>query len=391
MTSTSFPSATILGYPRIGPSRELKRAVESYWAGKTSADQLRTVERNLRLASYARLAELGLTEDASIPESFSLYDQVLDATVLLGAVPPRFAGRTGYDLYFSLARGDDETAPLEMTKWFDTNYHYLVPEIGPDTPIALTDRAVLDRYEEAREAGVNVRPVLVGPVTWLALAKAAEGAPEGYTPLDRLEDVVDAYAALLAGLGAAGATWVQFDEPALTSDNLPADRGDLVEAAFRAWQQLAAVDGRPRLLVTTPYGDARQAIPSLTQTGVEAIHAPADQLAGFADPDVGAGVDFSDVTLVGGVVDGRNVWIADLKAAAASLRALGNLGAAGVGVATTTSLLHVPYDASVETWDDPELDRNLHEWLAFADQKVREVVTLASGLTRGWGSIRADS
>ena len=197
MTSTPFPSATILGYPRIGPSRELKRAVESYWAGKTSADQLRTVERNLRLASYARLAELGLTEDASIPESFSLYDQVLDATVLLGAVPPRFAGRTGYDLYFSLARGDDETAPLEMTKWFDTNYHYLVPEIGPDTPIALTDRAVLDRYEEAREAGVNVRPVLVGPVTWLALAKAAEGAPEGYTPLDRLEDVVDAYADLL--------------------------------------------------------------------------------------------------------------------------------------------------------------------------------------------------
>ena len=390
MTSTSFPSATILGYPRIGPSRELKHAVESYWAGKTSADQLRTVERNLRLASYARLAELGLTEDASIPESFSLYDQVLDATVLLGAVPPRFAGRTGYDLYFSLARGDDETAPLEMTKWFDTNYHYLVPEIGPDTPIALTDRAVLDRYEEAREAGVNVRPVLVGPVTWLALAKAAEGAPEGYTPLDRLEDVVDAYADLLAGLGAAGATWVQFDEPALTSDNLPADRSDLVEAAFRAWQQLAAVDGRPRLLVTTPYGDARQAIPSLTQTGVEAIHAPADQLAGFADPDVGAGVDFSDVTLVGGVVDGRNVWIADLEAAAASLRALADLGAAGVGVATTTSLLHVPYDASVETWDDPELDRNLHEWLAFADQKVREVVTLASGLTRGWGSIRAE-
>ena len=383
MTSPRFPSATILGYPRIGPSRELKRAVESYWAGKIDADELKSAERGLRLASYKRLRELGLTEAASIPESFSLYDQVLDVTVLLGAIPERFAGRTGYDLYFSLARGNDTAPPQEMTKWFDTNYHYLVPEIGPETPIGLADRGVVERFAEAREAGFDVRPALVGPVTYLALAKAADGAPAEFSPLDRLDDVVDAYAELLGELAAAGAEWVQFDEPALTSDNLPAARSDLVAAAFRAWQQLAAVDPRPSILVTTPYGDASQAIPALTQTGVEAIHAAAGQLAPFA----GSGVDFSEVVLVAGVIDGRNIWTADLGRAERSLQALEPLGAAGVSVSTTTSLQHVPYNTEVEKWDDPELDANLHEWLAFADQKVREVVVLAAGLTEGWGTV----
>ena len=383
MTSPRFPSATILGYPRIGPSRELKRAVESYWAGKIDADELRSAERGLRLASYKRLRELGLTEAASIPESFSLYDQVLDVTVLLGAIPERFAGRTGYDLYFSLARGNDTAPPQEMTKWFDTNYHYLVPEIGPETPIGLADRGVVERFAEAQEAGFDVRPTLVGPVTYLALAKAADGAPAEFSPLDRLDDVVDAYAELLGELAAAGAEWVQFDEPALTSDNLPAARSDLIAAAFRAWQQLAAVDPRPNILVTTPYGDASQAIPALTQTGVEAIHAAAGQLAPFA----GSGVDFSEVVLVAGVIDGRNIWTADLGRAERSLQALEPLGAAGVSVSTTTSLQHVPYNTEVEKWDDPELDANLHEWLAFADQKVREVVVLAAGLTEGWGTI----
>lgn len=383
MTSPRFPSATILGYPRIGPSRELKRAVESYWAGKIDADELKSAERGLRLASYKRLRELGLTEAASIPESFSLYDQVLDVTVLLGAIPERFAGRTGYDLYFSLARGNDTAPPQEMTKWFDTNYHYLVPEIGPETPIGLADRGVVERFAEAQEAGFDVRPTLVGPVTYLALAKAADGAPAEFSPLDRLDDVVDAYAELLGELAAAGAEWVQFDEPALTSDNLPAARSDLVAAAFRAWQQLAAVDPRPSILVTTPYGDASQAIPALTQTGVEAIHAAAGQLAPFA----GSGVDFSEVVLVAGVIDGRNIWTADLGRAERSLQALDPLGAAGVSVSTTTSLQHVPYNTEVEKWDDPELDANLHEWLAFADQKVREVVVLAAGLTEGWGTV----
>ena len=383
MTSPRFPSATILGYPRIGPSRELKRAVESYWAGKIDADELKSAERGLRLASYKRLRELGLTEAASIPESFSLYDQVLDVTVLLGAIPERFAGRTGYDLYFSLARGNDTAPPQEMTKWFDTNYHYLVPEIGPETPIGLADRGVVERFAEAQEAGFDVRPTLVGPVTYLALAKAADGAPAEFSPLDRLDDVVDAYAELLGELAAAGAEWVQFDEPALTSDNLPAARSDLVAAAFRAWQQLAAVDPRPSILVTTPYGDASQAIPALTQTGVEAIHAAAGQLAPFA----GSGVDFSEVVLVAGVIDGRNIWTADLGRGERSLQALEPLGAAGVSVSTTTSLQHVPYNTEVEKWDDPELDANLHEWLAFADQKVREVVVLAAGLTEGWGTV----
>ncbi|MDO4888582.1 MAG: 5-methyltetrahydropteroyltriglutamate--homocysteine S-methyltransferase [Actinomycetaceae bacterium] len=381
MAHSQFPIATILGYPRIGPARELKRAVESYWAGKISQEELRKAEQDLRLASYARLTELGLTDEAAIPESFSLYDQVLDVTTLLGAIPERFSGRTGYDLYFSLARGDAEVAPLEMTKWFDTNYHYLVPEIGPDTTISLTDRSIIDRFAEAAEAGFHVRPTLVGPVTYLALAKSADGS--SYSPLDRLDDVVAAYGQLLAELAKAGVAWVQFDEPALTSDNLPVERRDIVEAARGAWQTLAAIEVRPQILVTAPYGNADLAAQALLTTGVEAIHASAEQLAALA----GRGLDCGGVTLVAGAVDGRNIWIADLKKAAATLDSLQDLGAAGLAVASTTSLLHVPYDVAAEKWDDAELDRNLHEWLAFADQKVGEIVTLARGLTDGWDAV----
>ena len=379
--TTQFPTATILAYPRIGRQRQLKRALEAYWAGRSSETELLEAASKLRQENLARLVELGLgASDASLADAPSFYDQVLDATVLLGAIPPRFAGREGLDLYFALARGDEKVGPEEMTKWFDTNYHYLVPEIGPDTPLRFADDAVTRKFVQARQWGYVTRPVLVGPLTYLALAKADPATPD-FDPLSRLDEAVAAYEQALASLHEAGAPWVQLDEPALTSDNLSHPRAELAELAVGVYERLAKATNRPQILVTTPYGDASQAVGALAKTGVEAIHV--DTLRGSLPKDA----DLSGVTLVVGAVDGRYIWRADLAALRQTLTAAQALGAAKVTVATSNSLQHVPHDTALETWDDPTLNENLHAWLAFADQKVQEVVTLARGLDEGWEAI----
>ena len=382
--TTQFPTATILAYPRIGRGRELKRALEARWAGRITEAELIQAANDLRKENLARPVELGLNpSDASLADAPSLYDHVLDATILLGAIPPRFAGRQGLDLYFALARGDDEVGPEEMTKWFDTNYHYLVPEIGPDTPLRFADDTITRRFTDAREWGYVTRPVLVGPVTYLALAKADPSTPD-FDPLTRIDEAVAAYEEALASLHAAGAPWVQLDEPALTSDNLSRTRVELGELAARVYERLAASQNRPQILLTTPYGDASHAVGALAKTGVEALHV--DTLRG----SLPEGADLSGVTLVVGAVDGRYIWRADLAQLRETLKAAQSLGAARVTVATSNSLQHVPHDTALETWDDATLNENLHAWLAFADQKVLEVVTLARGVDEGWGAIDAE-
>ncbi|MCQ5271498.1 5-methyltetrahydropteroyltriglutamate--homocysteine S-methyltransferase [Schaalia odontolytica] len=379
-----FPTATILAYPRIGRGRELKRALEARWAGRITEAELIQAANDLRKENLARLVELGLNpSDASLADAPSLYDHVLDATILLGAIPPRFAGREGLDLYFALARGDDKVGPEEMTKWFDTNYHYLVPEIGPDTPLRFADDTITRRFTDAREWGYVTRPVLVGPVTYLALAKADPATPD-FDPLTRIDEAVAAYEEALASLHAAGAPWVQLDEPALTSDNLSRTRVELGELAARVYERLAASQNRPQILLTTPYGDASHAVGALAKTGVEALHV--DTLRG----SLPEGADLSGVTLVVGAVDGRYIWRADLAQLRDTLKAAQALGAARVTVATSNSLQHVPHDTALETWDDATLNENLHAWLAFADQKVLEVVTLARGVDEGWEAIDAE-
>ena len=379
-----FPTATILAYPRIGRGRELKRALEARWAGRITEAELIQAANDLRKENLARLVELGLNpSDASLADAPSLYDHVLDATILLGAIPPRFAGRQGLDLYFALARGDDEVGPEEMTKWFDTNYHYLVPEIGPDTPLRFADDTITRRFTDAREWGYVTRPVLVGPVTYLALAKADPSTPD-FDPLTRIDEAVAAYEEALASLHAAGAPWVQLDEPALTSDNLSRTRVELGELAARVYERLAASQNRPQILLTTPYGDASHAVGALAKTGVEALHV--DTLRG----SLPEGADLSGVTLVVGAVDGRYIWRADLAQLRETLKAAQSLGAARVTVATSNSLQHVPHDTALESWDDATLNENLHAWLAFADQKVLEVVTLARGVDEGWEAIDAE-
>lgn len=381
-TTPTFPAGSVLGYPRIGPRRELKKAIEAFWAGRSSADEVEAVAADLRRRTRTRLAELGLRTDVpAIPSAFSFYDHVLDAATVLGAVPPRFAdlvdadGRLDLAGYSTVARGRGDDLPLEMTKWFDSNYHYLVPEIGPDTEFRYASDRPVREFAEALAEGVLTRPVIVGPVTFLALAKAAEGSPEGFAPIDRLADVLPVYAALLRDLAAAGATWVQLDEPALVSDSVEVPVERLLASVTEAYRALTAVEGRPALFVAAPYGDLRDALGVLAATDVEAIGV--DLVRGPAPAQAVPGLESK--TLVAGVIDGHNIWRADLDAKLAILEQLENLGAGAVTVGTSTSLFHVPHDVQ----DEPTLDPTLKSWLAFADQKVVEVVTLAEGLTEG--------
>ena len=366
VTSQPF-TATVTGSPRIGPKRELKRATEGYWAGRTSRSELESVAATLRHDMWAGLAAAGLD---SVPvNTFSYYDQMLDTAVVLGALPARAAKVPDeLDRYFAAARGNDQVAPLEMTKWFDTNYHYLVPEIEPATRFALNPDKVLSELKEALGKGIPARPVVIGPVTFLLLSKGVKG---GGAPIERLQELVPIYSELLSLLADNGAQWVQLDEPALVTDISP-DAPALGEAVYNA---LGSVSNRPAIHVATYFGDSGASLAGLARTPIEAIGV--DLVAG-ADTAVAGVPELAGKTLVAGVVDGRNVWRTDLESALGKLATL--LGsAANVAVSTSCSTMHVPYSLGPET----ELDDALRGWLAFGQEKVAEVVTLARALHDG--------
>ncbi|MFF1573281.1 5-methyltetrahydropteroyltriglutamate--homocysteine S-methyltransferase [Leifsonia sp. NPDC058292] len=391
-TRPAFPVGTIIGYPRIGRRRELKKAVESFWAGAITADVLETTAAELRAATRERLASLGLgRDDSSIPESFSYYDQVLDAAVTVGAIPSRFAGLAdaegAVDLagYFTIARGEGDNAPLEMTKWFDSNYHYLVPEIGPETSFRLASDRIVREFEEAKAAGFVTRPVIVGPVTFLLLSKASDEAPEGFRPLSRLADLLPVYRELLQRLGAAGAPWVQLDEPALVSESIDEERGAVLAAVASAYEALGGVDARPGIFVAAPYGSLDDALAVLAASPVEALSLDLVRGATPTGLDAATASALAGKTVVGGVIDGHNIWRGDLEAAFGKLTELLALSP-DVAVSTSTSLLHVPHDID----DEPALSDQLKSWLAFADQKVAQVATLARGLVDGHEAIQEE-
>ncbi|MGW0591271.1 5-methyltetrahydropteroyltriglutamate--homocysteine S-methyltransferase [Streptosporangium sp. NPDC002607] len=359
---------TILGYPRIGTHRELKFATEDYWAGRSDATALAKTAEVLRQEVWTGLRDAGL--DTIPSNTFSLYDQVLDTSVMVDAVPGRYRHLTGLDRYFAMARGVQDVPALEMTKWFDTNYHYIVPEVGPDTRFRLADGArskPLAEYAEARALGVETRPVLVGPLTYLLLAKASPGAPAGFRPLDLLDELVEVYADLLERLAGAGARWVQLDEPALVADR----NAEEIAALARVYEHLGELPNRPRILVATYFGTvAADALRMLAATRVEAVGL--DFVAGPGNLGVLASVGgLPRKTVVAGVVDGRNVWRTDVQRAKATCAVL--LGLADqVEVSTSCSLLHVPLDLDAETALAPAVRGRL----AFARQKVAEVVAL---------------
>jgi 5-methyltetrahydropteroyltriglutamate--homocysteine methyltransferase len=357
--------STVLGYPRIGPDRELKKATEAYWAGRETAAGLEQTAASLRRQTWETLRDAGLPDIPS--NTFSLYDHVLDTAVMVNAVPKRFAALKGLDAYFAMARGADGITALELTKWFDTNYHYLVPELEQATELRLADDKPVREYREARQLGIETRPVLVGPVSFLLLSKAVE---PGFAPLDLLDPLLAAYEQLLGQLHAAGARWVQLDEPALAADRTPGE----LEALTRAYQRLGTLKDRPKLLVSTYFGEIGDALGALRDSPVEAIGL--DFVAGPGNREALAKIaGIGDKTLVAGVVDGRNVWRADMPAVLSLCASL--LGLAGqLTVSTSCSLLHVPLDLNAETSLAPEVTGRL----AFARQKVDEVVMLGRWL-----------
>ncbi|MCZ2404379.1 5-methyltetrahydropteroyltriglutamate--homocysteine S-methyltransferase [Paenarthrobacter sp. Z7-10] len=372
--AATFPSSSILGYPRIGRRRELKKAVEAYWAGRIDAAALEETAKKIQLDTAKHLQALGLTEAAAVPGTFSFYDQVPDAAAHLGAIPARFgqllddAGQLDLEGYFTLARGNAGQQPLEMTKWFDSNLHYLVPEIGPETAFSATSNRIVEEFEYALTNGVETRPYLIGPVTFLLLSKPADGAPEGFAPLSRLEDLLPVYVELLGRLAAAGASWIQLDEPALVADqDVPI--AELQTAVSRAYDVLTSAPARPAVLVSTPYGSLDELLPTLAASRIEALHL--DVFKG-AVPDAGELALLAGKTVVAGLVDGHNIWRNDLRAAADKLAQL-QCSVSSLAVSTSTSTQHVPHDVEEET----QLSASLRSWLAFADQKVTEVVTLA--------------
>lgn len=388
MSNTAFPAATIVGYPRVGRFRELKKAQEAFWKGKATLQELQDTAADVQRTYFERVTAAGLKADNySIPATFSYYDQVLDVVRLFTLVPERLAeakdARGLLDLpgYFALARGTETLPPLEMTKWFDTNYHYLVPEIGAGTEIKLNLEAIDEQLEVAKQAGVKVRPQIVGPLTLLLGAKAEQGSAEDFAPIDRLDEFVAAYAQVLEQLAERGVEWVQLDEPGLTVDR--ADNAKVAQLAERTYRALAAAEKRPQILVTSPYGSLRENLPALLGTGIEALHL--DLVHGVYSKAELESVSAAGVHLVAGVVNGRNVWRADVRAALKTLEALPGASEGAVSVSSSTSLQHVPHDLALEDPAEVPVDG-----LAFADQKVAEIALLARGLAEGEAAVEPE-
>jgi len=367
-----------LGFPRIGPRRELKHSLEAYWAGKTSEAELLDAASGLRTAAWARQKALGA--DWLPSNDFSLYDHVLDTSVMLGAIPERYRSADGEaDLatYFAMARGttgdqhDDcshgSVTACEMTKWFDTNYHYLVPELAAGQKLALNRLKVVDEYREAKAQGYETRPVLLGPVTWLSLAKGRD-----VDPFDYLDEVLGLYSVILGHLAQAGAEWVQIDEPVLVLDLDDKQR----RALTRAYARLSR--SGPKLMLTTYFGGLGDNLSFAAALPVAGLHVDLVRAPGQLDALLKATPKTLLLSL--GVIDGRNVWRADLDTLLDRLAPVAV--ARDLILAPSCSLLHVPVDLALE-----KKLGDVTQWLAFAVQKVEELAVLKRALDEGRGSV----
>jgi len=374
--------SNVAGFPRIGDRRELKFATEKYWAGKIGAEELVEVARRIRATNWRFMQDAGV--DLIPSNDFSLYDQVLDTTALVGAVPERYGHQGGVvdlDTYFAMARGHQagglDVPAMEMIKWFDTNYHYIVPELAPDTRFALSSGKPFEEFGEALSLGIRTVPVLIGPVTYLLLSKPTLGVEPDFEPLELLDRLLPVYEEVLARLASLGAEWVQIDEPSFAEDRSAKD----LQALGRAYERLAASSERPKIVVKTYFDHAGEAYPVLAGLPVEGIGL--DFVAGSRNEQLiqeQGGIEGK--TLFAGVVDGRNVWINDLEASLDRLERLA--GKAGkIVVSTSCSLLHLPLDLDLE----PDLDDEIRSWIAFARQKVGETVVLSQATRAGRESV----
>ncbi|PSR05367.1 MAG: 5-methyltetrahydropteroyltriglutamate--homocysteine S-methyltransferase, partial [Bacteroidetes bacterium SW_8_64_56] len=367
--------ASNLGFPRIGAHRELKRAVEGYWNGDLTKEELRDSAQALRTSHWSTQQDLGL--DVVPSNDFSYYDQVLDACAMVGAVPERFpwdGTEVDLDTYFAMARGLQEkdlegegsgVQAMEMTKWFDTNYHYIVPEFSRDTEFSLSSTKVIDEYEEAKAQGVETRPVLIGPVSFLLLGKTQE---DDLDALTLLGDLLPVYAEVLRELADAGCEAVQLDEPTLVLDLSDEERAAF-ETAYEALADAADLD----LHVATYFGGLEDNLPTALNLPIDALHLDLVRGDGQLDAALHHGVP-DDLSLSLGLIDGRNVWRADLDALLETVEtATRALGTDRVLVGPSCSLLHVPVDLDTE----PALSDEMKQWFAFATQKIEEIVALS--------------
>ena len=376
-----------LGFPTLGANRELKRATEGYWSGKVPRAALLQTGAELRAAHWRLQRDAGV--DLIPSNDFSYYDRVLDTCAMVGAVPARYGwagGPLDLDTSFAMARGvqsggRDVTA-MEMTKWFDTNYHYIVPEFEPGQTFRLASSKVIDEFNEAKALGFHTKPVLIGPVTLLLLGKTRGEGAARFDRLELLEALLPVYGDVLARLAAAGATWVQLDEPCLALDRTTAE----LAAYARAYRFLAERAPHLQLLVATYFAGLDDNLATARDLPVAGLHVDLVR-AGGAQLDQLLKAWPKGRVLSLGVIDGRNIWRADLAAALGLLeRARERIGADDLWVAPSCSLLHVPVDLDLER----RLDAELKSWLAFAKQKLAEVATLARAVRDGRAAVAAE-
>lgn len=363
----------ILGYPRIGEKRALKFALESYWKGDHTAEHLQSAAREIRGAQWRKQKDSGL--DFVAAGDFSLYDHVLDHAVMFGAIPQRFGleAIVNEQDYFALTRGNASQPAMEMTKWFDTNYHYLVPELNADTRFSINAHDFLTQLDEAHKTGYPIKPVLLGPVSFLYLAKAKD-----VDKLSLLDKLAEQYAHLLKELQLRKIEWVQMDEPVLALD-----LNEQWLAAFdRAYAWLRT--SRPKLLLTTYFASVARYQSNITRLPVDGVHldlvrAP-EQLGPWVNALPGHWV------LSAGVIDGRNIWRTDLDHVLALLEPWKDRLGDRLWLAPSCSLLHVP----VSLRHEEKLDQEIKSWLAFADEKLDELVILTKALNQGAEHVSAE-
>ncbi|SEN17754.1 methionine synthase (B12-independent) [bacterium A37T11] len=367
----------ILGYPRVGALRELKKANEAYWAGKISQQELLQAGLKIREGNWKTQQEAGI--DLIPSNDFSFYDQVLDTTLLVGAIPARYhdfidkkESEYDLDLYFAMARGFQkeglDVTAMEMTKWFDTNYHYIVPEFTKDQVFSLTSKKSVKEFAEAKQLGIVTKPVLVGPITYLLVGKEKE---HGFHRLDLIDRLLPVYEELFGLLKAEGAEYIQLDEPFLALD-----LDDKTRALYKeVYSRLAKAADGLKIVLATYFEGLRDNAETALSLPVAVLHV--DAVRGRADVEQLLTKIPAGLTLSIGVVDGRNIWKNNYEKSLELLKkAVEVLGSDRVWVAPSSSLLHVPFDLDLED-NEESLPAEVKNWLAFAKQKLAEVKDLA--------------
>lgn len=369
--------AHILGFPRIGIKRELKKAVEAYWHGKIQREELEQTARALRAKNWQLQQEVGL--DFVTVNDFSYYDHVLDMSVTLGAIPHRYehqGGNVDLDTMFRMARGraptGKDTFAGEMTKWFDTNYHYIVPELYPNQSFSLSSSKLFDEVAEAKQAGHQVKPMLISPLTYLWLGKTKQA---DFDKLSLLDSILPVYLEILQKLKTQGVTWVQFDEPILTLD-LPSEWHAAMQQAY---EKLAQSD--VNILVSTYFGALEDNLQTAVQLSVQALHIDIVRTPEQLQAVVKALPETMILSV--GIINGRNIWKADLNQCLSVLEPLKQQLGDRLWVSASCSLLHSPVDLGAEKRMNPVIKA----WLAFATQKLRELQLLKSALVDGRESV----